>query len=158
MEPEQWNPVSQLVTYLKTLFSNSENVGYVTESWMKDGKFLPTKGCWDRTSAELIEQLNKCKGDLGAVLGDYKPEAGAWIRFNPMDGRGIKNENVTDYRYALVESDNMDIGQQNALIRELELPVACLVHSGNKSLHAIVKIEASVMKNTVSVWIIYTLS
>lgn len=143
IEPETWDPVEHLVKYLETLFEASENVGYVTESWEKDGKYLPTKGCWDRTAGELIQQLNKCNGDIGSVLGDYKPEAGAWIRFNPLDGQGVKNENVTDFRYALVESDDMDIEQQNAVIRELELPVACLVHSGGKSLHAIVKIEAS---------------
>ena len=33
--------------------------------------------------------------------------------------------------------------KQNAIIRELELPVACLVHSGGKSLHAIVRIDAA---------------
>ena len=76
------------------------------------------------------------------MIGDYKEAAGAWIRFNPLDGRGVKNENVTDYRFALVESDNMEIEEQNAIIRELDLPVACLVYSGKKSLHAIVKVDA----------------
>ena len=142
VEPELWDPAAELIRYLETLFEASEHVGYVTESWEKDGKYLPTKGCWDRTAGQLIQELSKCNGDIGAVLGDYKPEAGAWIRFNPLDGKGIKNENVTDYRYALVESDDMDIDKQHAIIRELELPVACLVHSGGKSLHAIVRIEA----------------
>jgi len=142
IEPDHWDPVSHLTKYLSILFEASENVGYVTESWEKDGKHLPTKGCWDRTAGELIQQLNNCGGDIGSVLGDYKPEVGAWIRFNPLDGTGVKNENVTDFRYALVESDDMPIDQQHAIIRELELPVACLVHSGKKSLHAIVKIEA----------------
>lgn len=142
VEPDGWNPTGDLIKYLETLFEASENVGYVTESWEKDGRHLPTKGCCDRTAGELIEQLNKCKGDIGSVIGDYKEAAGAWIRFNPLDGKGVKNENVTEFRYALVESDNMDIDQQNAIIRELELPVACLVHSGKKSLHAIVKVEA----------------
>jgi RecA-family ATPase len=143
-EPDDsWNPAEQLIKYLSTLFEASENVGYVTESWDKDGKHLPTKGCWDRTAGELIQQLNQCKGDIGAVIGDCKPEVGAWIRFNPLDGKGCKNENVTEFRYALVESDNMEIEKQNAIIRELELPVACLVHSGGKSIHAIVKIEAA---------------
>jgi RecA-family ATPase len=143
IEPKSWNPVEQLVTYLEILFESTENVGYVTDSWEKDGKFLPTKGNWDRTAGELIQQLNQCNGDIGAVFGDYKPEVGAWIRFNPLDGKGVKNENVTEYRYALVESDATDIEKQNAIIRELELPVACLVHSGKKSIHAIVKIEAA---------------
>ncbi len=141
-EPENWNPVEQLVKYLETLFEASENVGYVTECYEKDSRFLPTKGAYDRTAGELIQQLNNCNGDIGSVIGDYKHEAGAWIRFNPLDGKGVKNENVTDFRYALVESDDTDIDQQNAIIRELELPVACLVHSGGKSIHAIVKVEA----------------
>ncbi|MDA8227359.1 MAG: AAA family ATPase [Desulfitobacterium hafniense] len=142
IEPEKWDQATQLVKYLETLFEASENVGYVTESWEKDGKYLPSKGCWDRTAGELIQQLNQCKGDIGAVIGDYKPEVGAWIRFNPLDGKGVKNENVTDFKFALVESDEMEIDKQNAIIRELELPVACLVHSGKKSLHAIVRIDA----------------
>lgn len=140
--PKSWNPAQELITYLETLFEASETVGYVTESWQKDDKYLPTKGDYSRTAGQLIEALSKCDGDIGAVLGDYKPEAGAWIRFNPLDGKGVKNENVTDYRYALVESDTMPIEQQNAIVRELELPIACLVHSGGKSLHAIVRIDA----------------
>lgn len=141
--PEQWNPTEQIITYLETLFAPDENVGYVTESWEHDGKFLPSKGCYDRTAGQLIKELYQCKGDIGSVLGDYNSEVGAWIRFNPLDGKGVKNENVTEFRYALVESDTMDISAQKAIITELELPVAALVYSGKKSLHAIVKIDAS---------------
>lgn len=141
--PEKWNPAEQIITYLETLFESDENVGYVTESWEHDGKFLPSKGCYDRTAGQLIKELYQCKGDIGSVLGDYNSEVGAWIRFNPLDGKGVKNENVTEFRYALVESDTMDISAQKAIITELELPVAALVYSGKKSLHAIVKIDAS---------------
>lgn len=141
--PEKWNPAEQIITYLETLFEPDENVGYVTESWEHDGKFLPSKGCYDRTAGQLIKKLYQCKGDIGSVLGDYNSEVGAWIRFNPLDGKGVKNENVTEFRYALVESDTMDISAQKAIITELELPVAALVYSGKKSLHAIVKIDAS---------------
>lgn len=141
-EPVNWNPVNELVKYLEILFDSTENVGYVTETWEKDGKYLPTKGNWDRTAGDLIQALNKCNGDIGSVLGDYKEEAGAWIRFNPLDGNGVKNDNVTEFRYALVESDSEDIDKQNAILRELELPIATLVHSGKKSLHAVVRIDA----------------
>ena len=145
-EPENFDPVTEIVTYLEALFEAGDNVGYVTETWESEDKgkrrYLPTKGSCDRTAGELIQQLKSCGGDIGAVLGDYKTEAGAWIRFNPLDGKGVKNENVTEYRYALVESDSMPIAQQHAVIRELELPVAILVYSGGKSLHAIVRIDA----------------
>lgn len=142
-EPKEWHPAQQLITYLEALFDSTENVGYVTRSFEKDGKYMPTKGDWSRTAGQLIEALSRCKDDVGAVLGDYNPKVGAWIRFNPLDGKGVRNENVTEFRYALVECDGMELEQQNALIRELELPVACLVHSGGKSLHAIVHIDAA---------------
>lgn len=142
-EPTNWSPVDEMIKYLEALFESTENVGYVTETWEKDGKHLPTKGAYDRTAGQLIQELSKCEGDIGAVFGDYNPEAGAWIRFNPLDGQGVKNDNVTEYRYALVESDTMELEKQNAIMRELELPIATMVYSGKKSIHAIVKIDAA---------------
>lgn len=138
-----WNPVGDLIKYLETLFDADDFVGYVTKSWKKDDRHMPTAGACDRTAGELIQQLSRCGGDIGSVLGDYDPEGGAWIRFNPLDGKGVKNENVTEYRYALIESDSMELAKQNAIIREMNLPVAALVYSGKKSLHAIVKIDAA---------------
>lgn len=143
-EPVNWNPTGELIRYLEALFESTENVGYVTSSWQnEDGKFLPSKGSCDRTAGELIQALSRCNGDIGAVLGDYNPDCGAWIRFNPLDGNGVKDENVTDYRYALVESDSVPIEKQNAILRKLELPISVLVYSGGKSLHAIVRVDAA---------------
>lgn len=148
-EPTFWNPVGEITRYLETLFQSTDNVGYVTETYaMTDDKtgdtvYKPTKGAFDRTAGQLIEQLNQCNGDIGSVIGDYKVEAGAWIRFNPLDGKGVKNDNVSEYRYALVESDSMEIEKQNAVMRELELPIAVLVHSGKRSVHAIVRVDAA---------------
>lgn len=143
-EPSGWNPAAEIVTYLSTLFDTEDFVGYVTPSFKdKDERWKPGgKGNFKRTAGELMQELQKCNGDIGAVLGDYNEEAGAWIRFNPLDGTGIKNTNVVEFKYALVESDNMAIDKQNALLRELELPIAVLVHSGGKSLHAIVRVDA----------------
>ncbi|GAD41486.1 replicative DNA helicase [Streptococcus phage Javan59] len=144
-EPVNWNPVSEITRYLETLFESTDIVGYVTATYpieTDDGTiYKPTQGAYDRTAGQLIQELNNYK-DLNLVFGDYKEEAGAWIRFNPLDGKGVKNDNVTDYRYALVESDSMDLAKQNAIIRELELPVATLVYSGKKSIHAIVRVDA----------------
>ena len=137
-------PSEELITYLHTLFENDDHVAYVcNDVWQNsEGKWLPSKGVYDRTAGELIASLQKHPDDLGATIGDWKEEAGAWIRFNPVDGNGVKNENITAFRYALVESDTLPILEQDALYRKLELPIACLVHSGGKSLHAIVHIDA----------------
>lgn len=101
-EPKEWDPVKEITKFLELLFDSSENVGYVTSTYKiteKDGSvsYRPTKGNSDRTAGELISLLNNCKGDIGAVLGDYKPEAGAWVRINPLDGNGVADINVTDY-------------------------------------------------------------
>ncbi len=141
--PDQWEPAKQIIAYLEALFEAEECVGYVTRSYVSEGRTVPTKGVYDRTAGKLIQELSRCKGDIGAVLGDYDPDAGAWVRFNPLDGKGVKNDNVTEFRFALVESDSLDLARQNAIIRELELPVAALVYSGGKSLHAIVRVDAA---------------
>lgn len=142
-EPDNWNPAEQISRYLETLFEAGDNVGYVTECWQnRDGKYLPTAGCWDRTAGQLLADLQRYKGDFASVFGDTNPECGAWIRFNPLDGRGAKNENVTDFRYALVESDAIPVEQQNGIMHDLKLPIAALVYSGGKSLHAIVRVDA----------------
>ena len=138
-----WDPAAQLIAYLRALFEPSDHVAYVTESFMDKDKRRPTKGCWDRTAEQLISELSTCGGDLGSVLGDYDPEVGAWICFNPVDGQGRRDANITEYRYALVESDEQDLDRQAAIIHQMELPLAALVYSGKKSLHAIVKVDAS---------------
>lgn len=139
-----WNPAQDLITYLELLFDPDDKVGYVSNDvWQdSDGRWVPSKGVYDRTAAELIASVRKHPDDLGATVGDWKPQVGAWIRFNPLDGAGVKNENVTRFRYALVESDTLTVAEQDILYRKLELPVAALVHSGGKSLHAIVHVDA----------------
>ncbi len=140
--PEQWDPVDQLKRYLQALFEPDEYVAYVTESFMAADRRRPAKGSWTRTAGQLITELDACGGDIGKVVGDYDPDVGAWICFNPVDGTGRKDDNITAYRYALVECDNMELGKQQAIIKQLELPCAALVYSGGKSVHAIVKVDA----------------
>lgn len=132
----------QLSKYLSALFDDDDHVGYVTDSWTtQDGRRVPTKGSFDRTALQLRQELAHAK-DLGAVLGDYDADTGAWIRFNPLDGQGVGNANVTEYRYALVESDTVPYEKQLSMIRQMKLPCAAIVTSGHKSVHAIVHIDA----------------
>ena len=142
---KEWKPTEDLITYLQLLFEPSDYVAYVTNDvyQTEDGKYVPSKGVYTRTAEDLIESLRKHPNDIAWTVGDWKEAAGAWIRFNPVDGKGVKNENVTAYRYALVESDTLDIQEQDALYRKLELPIAALVYSGGKSLHAIVHVDAA---------------
>lgn len=135
------SPTTQLYDYLRALFDDDDFVGYATESYDKDGRAVPTKGVWTRTAGELRSELAKTD-DLAKVIGDWRADVGAWIRFNPLDGHGVANANVTEYRYALVESDELEVGRQLPMLRAMNLPCAAIVSSAGKSVHAIVKVDA----------------
>ena len=137
------NGVEELKIYIETLFKPDDIVGYVTgDVWKNEDKWSPSKGVYTQTAGEILASLDKYPDDLEYTVGSWEPEAGAWIRFNPLDGQGVKNANVTAFRYALVESDTLSLDEQRRVYAELELPVAALVYSGGKSVHAIVHIDA----------------
>lgn len=140
-----WNPANELIRYLTTLFDTDEYVGFVVSSIENEkGKFIPgNRGNFRMTAGQIVEGLHSCNGDIGAVIGDYNQAAGAWIRFNPLNGEGVRNTDIASFKYALVESDSLDIGKQLSIIHQLELPVAAVVYSGAKSIYAIVKVDAS---------------
>ena len=141
---DEWNQTDDLERYIKALFRDNEYVGFVTDAWQdKDGKWKPGgKGSYSTTAGQLLRDIRHSGGDITNVIGDYKQDAGVWVRFNPLDGKGVKNSNVAAFRYALVESDSMDLSMQLAMIKKLELPAAAVVYSGGKSIHAIVHIDA----------------
>jgi RecA-family ATPase len=137
-----WDQAGQISDYLAALFDDDDHVGIVTRAWQRDGRWLPQKGTWSKTAGQLRQELAKCAGDVGKVVGDWPKEAGAWVRINPLDGNGCGNSNVTEYRYSLVESDEVPIERQRGMIEAMNLPCAAIVSSGNKSVHAIVKVDA----------------
>lgn len=143
-EGGSWDPAGEAVRYLEALFEPGDYVGYVTNAWQDDdGRWKPKgRGGYSRTAGEIIEALQRSRS-IEDAFGTPNEEAGAWVRFNPLNGQGVRNADVAEYRYALVESDDMPVEQQKALIDELELPCAAVVHSGGKSLHAIVRIDAA---------------
>ena len=137
---DDWNPCRELSTYLNLLFEPDDIIGYCTHPFEKEGRFIPSNGVYDRTVKEILAKLKKGKFD--EAVGTPDERVGGWIRINPLDGKGTKDVNVSDYRYALVESDELEIEKQVAIYHQLELPCKCIVHSGGKSAHAIVKINA----------------
>ena len=139
-----YNPIRDVTDYLSAIFEPEEKVCVVvTASQDEEGKWRPYGGSTSRTSKQLLDSLKKKTDDpLTDTFGTTNPDSGVWVCFNPMDGSGRRNVNVTSYRYALVESDTQDIDTQYAILQDLRLPIKMLVHSGGKSLHAIVHIGA----------------
>ena len=140
----EFNPVEELKLYINTLFRPTDIIAYNVKSWKdEDGKYKPSgPGTYGRKARDILKALDKYPDKIEDAIGDYDKEAGAWIRFNPMDGKGVGNKNVAAFRYALVESDTLSLGQQISIMEEMQLPIAVMLYSGGKSIHAIVRIDA----------------
>jgi len=144
-EPKVMDACDELRRYIQALFKEDEYVGYCVDAELdeKKNKWTPSsKGVYGMTAKQILASIKKHPKDIRDVIGDYNEKAGVWIRFNPLDGKGVSNQNVADLRYALVESDNLEIEQQKALMEELKIPIAIMVYSGGKSIHSIVRINA----------------
>lgn len=142
---KEFDGVDELRRYIRAMYQDDEIVGYCidAEEDKEKGKWRPSsKGVFGMTAGQILQSIKKHPKDIKDTIGDYNEQAGAWIRFNPLDGMGVSNDNVTAFRFALVESDSLAIEKQKALMEELKLPIVMMVHSGKKSVHAIVRIDA----------------
>lgn len=141
-ESTEIEPKNQLAKYLQALFKPGEFVNYTTEAYQDEsGKWKPIGGI-SMERDKLLARLNDKKDLETALSSSLDANAGAWICANPLDGKGRKNENVTDFRYTLAESDELEPEAQLGIIRKMKLPCAAIVSSGGKSVHAIVRIDA----------------
>lgn len=135
--------LEELSAYLKALFDENDTIRYVLDATFDEekGRTSPGVGVYKRTAGDLLSAMDRAR-TLEDVVGTLDESVGAYICINPLDGDYIGNKNVTSYRHALVESDEMERGKFAAIVKQLNLPIAAMVDSGNKSLHAIVKVDA----------------
>ena len=138
-----WDQQKDMDTFLKTMFDKGEYVGTCSEFYTtRDGRRAPTKGFYQRTAGQ-IENVLDSTGNVAAAVGRYRLKDGAYVRVNPLDGRGISDENVLSFKYTLIECDTLPMEQQYGFVRALNLPTQAIVTSGGKSLHAVVRVDAA---------------
>lgn len=143
----------QIMQFLD-LFGDDERVNIVVQASQKDGKWIPEGKGTTRTAKEWKQSIHASfsagKGpfsDFYGALDDngnyqsYNPEAGVWVRINPTDGHGVADSNITSFRHALIESDNLDKARQLQLVKKIGATLLA-VDSGKKSIHAVVNLNA----------------
>jgi hypothetical protein len=118
------------------LFEPSEFVNIVTNSINENGKARPG-------DAGLTLERNEWERRL--LNFTTWQAGGAWLRMNPMDGRGVADANVTALRFALIECDAVPLELQMPLLAKLPLPIAAILTSGGRSLHAWVHVDAKTL-------------
>ncbi|MBI2925552.1 MAG: hypothetical protein HYY24_07600 [Verrucomicrobia bacterium] len=131
--PDDWT--KDALALLAFLFEPGELVNFVSAFVLdRDGRAKP-KG-----RGETVER--------DALLAHWRnggmprTDAGGWLRMNPMDGQGVADANVTVFRFALIECDAVPLDLQMPLLAKLPLPIAAILTSGGRSLHAWVKVDA----------------
>lgn len=132
------DPVEAAVLALGSLYTASECLNLVRTHFLDaDGKAKPHGAGKTLSRDGWIEFFQQ--------NGVPQSEAGCWFRFNPCKpGQGsgkagaVTDADIVAPRFALIESDLLDMDTQASILCRLDLPVAAITASGDKSAHALV--------------------
>jgi len=128
---------------LETCFRADEFVAIAPASEDDDGNIVPKRGV-TLTAADWRKRVES----KGGIERCFSTKLGLFIRLNPMIKNGAKNDEVTAFRHVLVEFDRDIKGElipkevQFGAIVSSGFPVSVVIDSGNKSLHAWVRVDA----------------
>ena len=147
-EPEGVDEMAeQAASFIDNMFLPGESFELVVDARQNEkGKFIPVRSKENVCRHDATELTPKNLTTLKEIA--EPAQHGAWISLNPVrSADGIKgnapsDQDVTDFRYALVEADDLSREDQWRKLSGLNLPILCVTWSGGKSLHAIVKITA----------------
>lgn len=137
----------QAALQLEALFSASDIICFNTHFHKSDeGKWLPNGKPEFHNAYKLIEKLRNANS-IEEVFPEYNSQAGILFCVNPMKVGRRLNENVTSFRNALIEYDDISKEEQIERLLDSGLPILSMTDSGNKSVHAIVRVDASNAKD-----------
>jgi RecA-family ATPase len=131
------------VRLLDACFRDGEIVAIAPAAETDEGEIAPRRGI-TLTVAEWKGRV-AAKGGIDRVFGT---KLGLFLRINPMTKDGARNDDVTAFRHVLVEFDRDKDGnpipkaEQYHAILASGMPVAALMDSGHKSLHAWIRVDA----------------
>jgi len=128
---------------IQTCFRPGENIAIGDHNENQEGRHTPSGGCTFGYE-ELLQTLEE-RGHINRIFGDQE---GLYIRVNPLQSGGGRDTDVTAWRHVLVEFDRdqhsnpIPKEKQYAAILDSGMPVSAIIDSGNKSIHAWVRVDA----------------
>lgn len=128
---------------LDACFRPGEFVSIAPATEDDEGNIVPKRG----VTLPVAEWRKRVEAK-GGIERCFSTKLGLFIRLNPMREGGAKNDDVTAFRHVLVEFDRNDKGEpipkdvQYGSIVSSGLPVSAVIDSGNKSIHAWVRVDA----------------
>jgi hypothetical protein len=125
------------ITFLETAFSPNEFVALSEAVWNGKDKFEPRKG----ETRKRDQWINDCRN--GTLPKSFLNGNGCFVRINPMRENGSSDADVMKLRFCLIEFDEIPLEVQFELLLKSNLPIRTLTFSGDRSLHALVRINAA---------------
>lgn len=136
------SPTEQAARQIESCFATEDIVTLITKFGRNpEGKPIPNGKPVSIPACTLINKLRNADS-LDEVFPDYDREAGVLFYINPMKINGRKNEDVTVFRTALIEYDDISKKEQVERLLDSGLPILSITDSGNKSVHALVRVDA----------------
>lgn len=128
---------------LRAAFRDGEGVRIVHAGLNEDGAEVPNKGL-SFSREKWLEMLDAKDGHVNDGRGLFYTSGnpGVYVAVNPIKPGETKDEHITAFRHALLEFDDLPIETQWAIYNDSDLPITAVIHSGRRSLHAWVRVDA----------------
>jgi len=135
-----------LEAFLRSAFRDGEWVNITRAVYDHEENEVPQNSGSTLTVGRWIEILSAKKnwGDWFRQAGSTK-QAGVYVVINPMapESERRTDDSIAVFRHVLVESDSVPIDEQWTAYVGSGMPISAVIHSGGKSLHAWVRVDAS---------------
>jgi hypothetical protein len=139
--PEDWR--KDALSLLAALYDKDDFINVVTDFTIEERNGGSKANPIGAGKTLLRDNWMRSIRDHGAP----QSEAGAWIRPNPVKQLGTGrngapcDRDVTSHRFCLLESDDLSLELQLSFWARLPLPIAAIIDSGDRSVHAWVRLD-----------------
>lgn len=126
---------------IKAAFQPGEGIRIAGATLNEEGRENPSNEGAVLSLEEWTAKLDRFDGDPNCLFSS-SDKTGIYITINPMKCGGARDADVTAYRHALLEFDDISREEQWHVIRESRVPCTAVIDSGGKSIHAWVRVNA----------------
>lgn len=145
--PADLSTAEQAALQLEALFAANDFIAFITRFQKNgEGKWVPNGKPDSKMAFQVIEKLHNASS-IEEVFPEYNSQAGILFCVNPTEYGERRNNSVTSFRNALIEYDDISKEEQIERLLDSGLPILSMTDSGNKSVHAIVRVDASNAKD-----------